>query len=250
MAAYYNELDAFCAQWLRNLMARGLIASGEVDARSIEEVQPDDLKGFQQAHFFAGIGGWSFAARLAGWPDDLTLWTGSCPCQPFSEVGQRTGKSDNRHLWPAFYQLVCERRPSAVAGEQVASDLGYRWLAGIRSDLEAAGYAAGAVDLCAASIGAPHARQRLWWIATTGAIPDAGSQRLERGAQDGAAAPPVERSPVYIQCADGKARQIEPGIEPLAYGVSARMGRLRAYGNAIVPQVAAEVLKVLMEARP
>jgi len=288
MAAYYNEIDGFAAQWLRNLVARGHIASGEVDERSILEVQPDDIKGFKQAHFFAGIGGWSFAARLAGWPDDCPLWTGSCPCQPFSGAGRGKGEADERHLWPAFFSLIKQCQPSAIAGEQVASHLGYRWLAGVRSDLESAGYAVGAVDLCAASVGAPHARQRLWWLAHsdeqffepgrplagaprqsegpekkrkrlwldaehgrgTGGVSDPGSQRLEGSAQNGATAPAVEGGPVYLQCADGKARQIEPGIEPLAYGVPARVGRLRAYGNAIVPQVAAEVLKVFMEARP
>lgn len=80
MAAYYNEHDAAAAQWLRNLIAMGAIAPGDVDERSITEVQPDDLRGYVQCHFFAGIGGWSLAARLAGWPDDRPLWTGSCPC--------------------------------------------------------------------------------------------------------------------------------------------------------------------------
>lgn len=87
MSAYYNEIDPYAAQWLRNLMDYDLILPGEVDERSIVEVHPDDLKGFTQCHFFAGIGGWSLAARLARWPDDRRLWTGSCPCQPFSVAG-------------------------------------------------------------------------------------------------------------------------------------------------------------------
>lgn len=145
MTAYYNEIDPYCAEWLRNLIEEGLIPTGVVDERSIEDVKPDELVPFTQAHFFAGIGGWALAARLAGWPDDRPLWTGSCPCQPFSAAGKGGGIADDRHLWPAFYWLVKQCRPSVVAGEQVASPLGREWLAGVRADLEALGYACGGV---------------------------------------------------------------------------------------------------------
>lgn len=70
MTAYYNEFDPFAAKWLRNLIDAGLIAPGIVDDRSITDVTPADLEGFKQCHFFAGIGGWSLALRLAGVPDD------------------------------------------------------------------------------------------------------------------------------------------------------------------------------------
>lgn len=89
MTAYYNEIDPFAANWLRNLSDAGLIAKGVVDERSIVDVTPADLVGFTQCHFFAGIGGWSYALRLAGWPDEREVWTGSCPCQPFSTAGAR-----------------------------------------------------------------------------------------------------------------------------------------------------------------
>ena len=88
MSAYYNEIDPFAAQWLRELIKAGHIALGEVDTRSIENVAADDLAGFTQCHFFAGIGTWSYALRCAGWPDDRPVWTGSCPCQPFSSARQ------------------------------------------------------------------------------------------------------------------------------------------------------------------
>ena len=106
LSAYYNEHDEFAAQWLRNLIAAGHIAPGEVDERSIEDVHPDELRGFSQAHFFAGIGIWSLALRRSGWADDRAVWTGSCPCQPFSAAGKRAGVADERHLWPAFYHLI------------------------------------------------------------------------------------------------------------------------------------------------
>lgn len=166
--AYYNEIDPFAAQWLRNLVAAGLIAPGEVDDRSIEEVQPDDLKPYTQCHFFAGIGVWSYALRLAGWPDDRPVWTGSCPCQPFSAAGKRAGDADPRHLWPSFRRLIAQCHPATVFGEQVASKDGREWLDVVSADLEALGFAVGAADLCAAGVSAPHIRQRLWFVAHSG----------------------------------------------------------------------------------
>ena len=154
MPAYYNENEPKAAAWLRALIAAGHITPGDVDERSITDVQPSDLVGFTQCHFFAGIGGWSYALRLAGWPDDRPIWTGSCPCQPFSGAGQGGGHTDARHLWPEFFRLIQKCRPPVVAGEQVASRLGRYWLAAVRADLETLGYAVGAADLCAASVGA------------------------------------------------------------------------------------------------
>lgn len=163
MTAYYNEIDAYAAQWLRNLIAAGHIAPGDVDERDIRDVRPDDLKGYTQCHFFAGIGVWSHALRLAGWPDDRPVWTGSCPCQPFSAAGRRGGTSDERHLWPAFFHLVGECRPASLFGEQVASKDGLGWLDLVQADMEGAGYAFGASDLCVAGFGGPHIRQRLFF---------------------------------------------------------------------------------------
>jgi DNA (cytosine-5)-methyltransferase 1 len=168
MPAYYNEIEPYAAEWLRLLVAAGHIAPGDVDERSIVEVQPDDLRGYTQCHFFAGIGGWSLALRLAGWPDDRPVWTGSCPCQPFSAAGKQRGSDDERHLWPAFFRLIRECRPGAVFGEQVAGAAGLAWLDHVCADLEGEGYAAAAADLPAASVGAPHGRARLWWVADAG----------------------------------------------------------------------------------
>ena len=155
---YYNENDPFAASWLRNLIAAGYISAGEVDERSIADVGPADVAGFGQCHFFAGIAGWPLALSLAGWPSDRPVWTGSCPCQPFSAAGKRRAAADERHLWPEFLRLIAECRPPTIFGEQVASKDGRLWLAGVRADLEALGYAVGAADLCAAGVGAPHIR--------------------------------------------------------------------------------------------
>ena len=180
MAVYYNDADPAACAWLRELIAVGLLPAGEVDERSILDVEPADLRGFAQCHFFAGIGGWPYALRLAGVAEDLSVWTGSPPCQPFSQAGQRKGQDDDRHLAPAFLWLVAACRPELVFGEQVASaavlgpvgrksraavegPAGWAWFDALAADLEAASYAVAAADLPAAGIGAPHIRQRLFF---------------------------------------------------------------------------------------
>jgi DNA (cytosine-5)-methyltransferase 1 len=167
MKAFYNDNEKSAAEWLRELIGARLIAPGVVDERSITEIEPEDLHGYDRCHLFAGIGGWDYALQLAGWPASLPVWTASCPCQPFSSAGKGLAEADPRHLWPQCRRLISKRRPSAVFGEQVIgkSNLGLHWLDRVRADLEALGYAVGASDLCAAGVGAPHERQRIFWVA-------------------------------------------------------------------------------------
>jgi len=217
---YYNDNDPKACAWLRELIAAGLIPQGEVDERSITDIAPADLDGFVQCHFFAGIGGWPLALRLAGWDDARPVWTGSCPCQPFSVAGKGGGIDDERHLWPAFRWLIAQRRPAKVFGEQVASKDGRDWLSGVRLDLEAMGYAVGAADLCAAGLGSPQIRQRLWWVADGGKSglegqPGDGRERNKSG-RDGENVPgPVAKGStvnwslsVWWPCRDGKLRRV------------------------------------------
>ena len=177
--AYYNEMDPYAAQWLRNLIAAGHIAPGDVDERSIRDVSPEDLRGYTQCHFFAGIGVWSHALRNAGWSDDRPVWTGSCPCQPFSAAGKQKGFDDDRHLWPVWHRLIDECHPAIVLGEQVASALD--WLDLVSTDMEASGYAFAASDLCAAGFGGAHIRQRLYFAG----VGNGQQPRLEGHAGDG-----------------------------------------------------------------
>ena len=332
--AYYNEFDKNAAQHLRNLIDAGHIAPGIVDERSIEDVYPSDLRGFTQCHFFAGVGVWSHSLRLAGWGDDRPVWTGSCPCQPFSAAGKGAGFDDERHLWPAFHHLIKECKPSAVLGEQVASKDVDPWIDLVHADLEALGYSFGAIPFPAAGVGAPNIRDRLYWVAhshdarlegrrsvrerahqrATGAHRMAG--RLAnanggaggqggadlRGRADGGDAQPwagsgcsellggladansTKRSARdvlagstsqggegrmdvvldgsnhgagavngfwtgadWLGCRDNKWRPVEPGTFPLAHGATARVGRLRAYGNALNAQAAKVWVESLME---
>jgi DNA (cytosine-5)-methyltransferase 1 len=285
--AYYNEPDPYAAQWLRNLIAAGHIASGDVDERRIEDVAADDLVGYRQCHFFAGIGVWSYTLRLAGWPDDRPVWTGSCPCQGFSSAGRRLGMRDPRHLWPVWRDLIALRRPRVVFGEQVDEAIAVGWLDLVRSQLEDLGYAFAATGLPAAGVGAPHARNRIFFVADSdwhGRLPLPGAGLLadaehdpepclpaglvahshrerrngsmaggERGRDehpDDGAARPVNGfwgNAHWLPCRDGRWRPVEPGTFPLAHGAAARVGRLRAYGNAIVPQVAAAFVAAYLD---
>jgi len=333
---FYNEWDKGAAAWLRELIKAGHIPPGIVDERSITEIKKEDLAGFTQCHFFCGIGGWPLALRLAGIPEETPLWTGSPPCQPFSVAGKQLGQLDERHLAPAFMRLVDQCRPAILFGEQVAAAIGKHWLDDLFTELERQGYACGAAVLPAASVGAPHKRDRLFFGAHKLANPhshmhsrtvershaeaeriqginrtrfsgsgkpsgtgqslsgnladtnDAGSQgrggvpecsyqqpagaggvagkladavreQFDRG---GASGPGRRAQPTdggisdaanthngfwsdadWLGCRDGKFRPVRPGTFPLANGIPARVGRLRGYGNAIVPQVAAEFIK-------
>ena len=273
---YYNENDTQLVAWLRNLIEAGLLPEGDVDDRSITDVRGSDLKGYTQCHFFAGIGGWPLALALAGWPTTRPVWTGSCPCQPFSNAGKQGGTNDPRHLFPEFRRLIAECNPPTIIGEQVASKSGRAWLAGVRGDLQTLGYGVGAADICGASIGSPHIRQRLYWVADAGlqqrggrstvreaegqhgrpTTADQGSSQAGGGASgvrevnesgDGSISNGPWDGAVYIDCLDGKSRRVEPRISPLADGVPGRVVKLRAYGNAIIPQVAAEFVRAFME---
>ena len=322
MTVYYNESDPKAAAWLRELMFEDHIPWGEVDERSIEDIRPAELAGYTQCHFFAGIGGWSYALRLAGWPSDRPVWTGSCPCQPFSAAGKGAGFADERHLWPSWHWLIQQRRPDIVFGEQVATAL--QWWDLVSADLEVEGYTTGAAIIGAHSVGAPHIRQRLYWMAEShsgerhgfadgqGRIGDGtargwieGDSQFERRSENGRMADAAGerragqhtllrqeddgRQPAanileaarggearvmagaddtgpqgwrerrhgadqrstwaysLVDCRDGKRRPVEPGTFPLAHGVPARVGRLRGYGNAIVPQVAAAFIEAYLE---
>lgn len=240
---YYNEVNPFAAQWLRNLINAGHLPAGDVDDRSIVAVQPSDLAGYSQCHFFAGIGGWSLAARLAGWPDDRELWTGSPPCQPFSAAGKRAGMDDERHLWPHFFRLISARRPAVLMGEQVAAAVGMHWLDGVCADLEGIGYACRAAVVPACAVNAKHRRDRLWLVA-----------HAERDEQS--------RAKPHIG-APGRVGRIKQSVawdrewesalrafRALDDGIQRSVGGADAARNAIVPQVAAEVIAAYMDCYP
>jgi DNA (cytosine-5)-methyltransferase 1 len=239
---YYNEWDKPTAAWLAQLAADGHVPTGHVDTRSIAEVKGDDLEGFNQCHFFAGIGGWPIALQLAGWPCDRPVWTGSCPCQPFSVAGKRKGYDDDRHLWPVFRSLIEVRRPPVIFGEQVASADGREWLSDVRADLEQMGYEVGCADLCAASVGALHIRQRLYWVADAGGVRSQGIRNSQGESWSHEQFAGLLQAEARVAVPAGKDRALSDGLP-------SRVVQLRGYGNAIVPQVAAEFVRAYMEVR-
>ncbi len=238
MTAYYNEHDPYVAQWLRNLIDAGHIAPGDVDERSIIDVRADELRGYTQCHFFAGIGGWSLALRLAGWPDDRPVWTGSCPCQDFSIVGLRKGFAGDRDLWPGWRGLIAECRPDRIFGEQV--DLAPQWLDRAAGDLEALRYAVGAVVLPAFAAGYRHERMRLYFVA------DADEARWANAQRIAAAAPcPEVRDAACLVGGDACGEIRWPPLPDESWivdGDTAAGRAVSAIGNAIVPQLAAQFI--------
>lgn len=274
MAAYYNEIDPYAAQWLRNLIAAGYIAPGDVDERSITEVTLNDIKHYTQCHFFAGIGIWSHALRQSGWSDDRPIWTGSCPCQPFSVAGKKNGFDDERHLWSDWYRLIRECRPGVIVGEQVSSKDALFWFDLVQSDLEKENYTSAGIDICAAGVGAPHIRQRLYWMACTrlnksSRVGNPDIKRLQgweniKNSDKGTLGAtslvsndlPVNRfwrNADWIKCRDEKWRAVESGTFPLVDGYSTRMEsccakeQIKCYGNAIVAPLATQFIKSCME---
>lgn len=243
----YTDIEPFCVKWLQRLVDAGHLPRGECRQADIRSMDADELRSFTQVHLFCGIGGWPYALKLAGWPADRPVWTGSCPCQPFSNAGRRLATEDERHLWPSMFRLIKESCPSTVFGEQTASDGGREWLAAVRTDLEEVGYEVGAADLCAASEGADHIRQRLWWVA------DAHGKRQSEPRQHRAHAR-LHSSILFRQTdrlVDAFRRNAMPFLCDSHDGVSAGVAGmlLKGIGNAIVPQVGATFVDAYMQTK-
>lgn len=226
MSAYYNENNPKMAVWLRALMAARLIGEGDIDERDIRTVSADDLRGYRRCHFFAGIAGWDLALQYAGWPDDREVWTGSSPCQFGSSAAR--GRTVAADLWRPFLALVAARRPGVVLGEQVIKDW---WADRCVRDLESMGYAVGAVVLPAWSVGCDHTRARFYFVGHA-------NGHRESGMRVDAKAFRVPRN-----------RGLTGGLVS-PDGLPSRVDQLSGFGNAIVPQVAAEFIRAYMDIRP
>jgi len=228
------EVDRFAREWLARLDLGDLSRGGVEDLAA-------EASGRTHVHAFAGLGGWSRALDLVGWPPDAPVWTGSCPCQPFSVAGRQRRDRDARHLWPAWGRAIEAHRPPVVLGEQVDSSMGREWFDHVASDLEALGYVVACADLPAAGVGAPHRRQRLYFAA---ALPTWRAPRLAAGG-----APGAEWSHVaWLQCRDRRLRPIRPDLVPLVASHPDRRALIRTYGNALVPQVGAAFVRAVVGA--
>jgi DNA (cytosine-5)-methyltransferase 1 len=234
---------------------------------------------------FSGIGGFALAAKWNGyrtvgfcdnepyaqavlrkhWPEvpchkdirevrgdlyaGVTLLTGGFPCQPFSVAGKQRGKDDNRYLWPEMLRVIREARPAWIIGENVAGIVNLA-LDTVCADLEAEGYEVEPIIIPACGVEAPHKRDRIWIVANA-------EQQGRQGRIQGRENQEREDFEGHAGCG-GSARgesgeavwPTEPNVGRLADGISARVAKLKALGNAIVPQVAAEIIRninIIME---
>lgn len=192
---------------------------------------------------------------VSGWGRP-NLITAGYPCQPFSVAGQRRGENDDRHLWPDVRRIIAEVRPRLVLAENVYGHVNMG-LDQVLSDLEAEGYDAGALVVPACAVDAPHRRDRVWVMAhANGDGEPTGPEHGDEGCGELGTHP--NSSSVGRACEDytiqagrdtvvnGSWRSPQPSIRGVDDGLSPDVElRLRALGNAIVPQVAYELLRVM-----
>jgi len=263
---------------------------------------------------FSGIGGFDLAAQWMGWenvfqveidewcqkvltknfpdvqkfkdikefrgdPGSVDILSGGFPCQPFSLAGKRKGKSDARNLWPEYFRVIQEIKPTYVVGENVVGLISMedgKTLEGIFNDLEGQGYQVESFIIPACSVEAWHRRDRIWIVAYSGHPGQEGSHevRVQRGSESFTELASCDIQPGEIQGnvsdtnsqglqkrkgqdpkpkrKNGRAQFIrgewwasEPGVGRVVHGLPNRVDRIKGLGNAIVPQVAYEIFKAI-----
>lgn len=219
---------------------------------------------------FSGIGGFAIAAQRAGfetigfaeiapypsavlakrWPGVINygdvravprvacdLLTGGFPCQPFSQIGKRRGKADDRNLWPSMLDVIRRCKPTWILGENVPGITEMELLNCI-ADLEILGYRVQPFAVPACAVDAKHRRNRIWIVA------NAKRERLEGQCQERPEARPNHRPSHGGDSAEWTA---EPGVGRVVHGLPCRVDRITALGNSIVPQVAEVFLQNIRE---
>ena len=175
---------------------------------------------------------------------------GGYPCQPFSTAGKRRGTDDPRHLWPWVRTAISELRPDYAILENVRGHLSMGGLQVIR-ELAEIGYDAEWRVISAAGLGAPHRRDRLIIVAYPNEC-KLGNDNKRRNDQGTFTA---RREVFFAHSASGSTRGtnshwvFEPNVGRVANGVSNRVDRLRGLGNAVVPQVAEYVGRLIVNAQ-
>lgn len=223
---------------------------------------------------FAGIGGISLGLERAGmtcaghveinpfcqqvlkkhWPDvpliadvkevrgdefgHIDVLTGGYPCQPFSLAGSRGGKTDSRHLWPEVARIIRAIRPQYALLENVTGHLSLGF-GDVLGDLAACGYDAEWQCIPAAAVGAPHLRDRTFIVAYPAG---------QRPQEDGEHIQVLSAYPTGDSRTWNGRRVAEPRIQRVVDGVPYQLDRLRALGNAVVPQVAQYLGEQIMAA--
>ena len=271
---------------------------------------------------FSGIGGFELAARWCGFTnvfsceiepfnrrvlhhhfpesemhDDIKemdatqyngrvdIISGGFPCQPYSVAGKRLGKEDERHLWPEMLRIIREVAPTYVVGENVRGLV--NWSDGmvfeeVCADLEAEGYDVQPFILPAAGVGAPHRRDRVWFVAHAN---DAGAEQPLHNNRNGAQSDQERGKQPFVEFRQGGSvvtysndrragREVQAGRDEFAGGDWSRFptqppvcggddglpaeldgitfpkwraNSIKAYGNAIVPQVAYQIFDTIKQ---
>lgn len=184
---------------------------------------------------------------------DIDIISGGFPCQPYSSAGKRLGKEDERHLWPEMLRAIREIQPSWVVGENVRGLT--NWNGGlvfdeVQSDLEAEGYEVLPFLLPACAVNAPHRRDRIWFVSYNASYTN--KIRLQSKMEDGE----LGRELRFTKCNKRNIWNSFPSFYPICRGDDGLSGKLdgitfskwreeslKAYGNAIVPQVAYQIFK-------
>jgi DNA (cytosine-5)-methyltransferase 1 len=200
--------------------------------------------------------------------------TGGFPCQPFSVAGKKQGTNDDRHLWPEMFRIIQEFTPRWIIGENVKNITNIQdgmVFETVCTDLEGEGYEVRAFNIPAAGVGAPHRRERIWIVAHSKSIESdvgRGRQHQEererqlqiRGKNSDDANTDSERlqghrseyelrnSEEEEQTSGNSWWSVEPNVGRVANGVSGRVYRLKGLGNSIVPKIAEEIGKAIVEA--
>jgi len=160
----------------------------------------------------------------------VDIVSGGFPCQPFSIGGQQQGTTDDRYLWPEMLRVIKELRPTWVIGENVAGIVEMA-LEEVCAGLEAEGYEVQPLVIPACAVNAPHRRDRVWILANTHRKGVEGQRKISKRIE-------TENKPSEISGWETKSP-----FCPVDDGVPGRVAMLKALGNAIVPQVAYEIMR-------
>ncbi len=200
--------------------------------------------------------------------EPVDLVCGGYPCQPFSYAGSRNGTNDPRHLWPRFADCIRILRPRFALLENVTGHLSLGFGA-VQADLAALGYNTEWDCIPAAAVGAPHLRDRVFVIATRNDGMDTNSESQPNGTINATtqswSSPmahtdspfserkcqplrrPAQRTNADIPSTRGSNWASEPRVGRMANGIPNRMDRLKGLGNAVVPQVAEHIGRIIMD---
>jgi len=199
----------------------------------------DDIKEMDATHYYGRV----------------DIISGGFPCQPYSVAGKRLGKEDERHLWPEMLRIIREVAPTYVVGENVRGLV--NWSEGmvfeeVCADLEAEGYDVQPFVLPAAGVGAPHRRDRVWFVAYSS---NTGLQGSKENRDAGSGRKERKEQPAGCVCASWQKFPTQPpvcggddGLPAELDGITFpkwRASSIKAYGNAIVPQVAYQIFDTI-----